>query len=70
MRTIKIPRFADLNINGTKTGRVSVNVKQESNTPKSSSLASTVKKVSANELFGNGPIDHDAHTNCSCHPKE
>ncbi len=68
MRTIKIPRFADLNINATKTGRVSANVKHESNTPKSS--ASTVKKVSANELFGSGPIDHDAHTNCSCHPKE
>jgi hypothetical protein len=68
MKTVKIPRFSDLNINGTKTGRVSANVIQESNTPKSSS--STVKKVSANELFGNGPIDHDAHTNCSCHPKE
>lgn len=70
MRAVKIERFKDLNINGTKTGRVSANVKHESNTPKSSSLASTVKRIPANELFGGGPIDHDAHTNCSCHPKE
>lgn len=63
MRKAIIERFRDLNISGTVTGRVSSSYSVKSNTPKPS-------KVSAAELFGSGPIDHDKHVNCSCHPKE
>lgn len=58
-----IERFADLNIHGTQTDRLSAKEQLTSNRSKP-------KTIPAGELFGNGPIDHDAHTNCSCHPKE